>query len=116
MRLELDVLNIKDIQFAGKTTIADGVLRVNRSGLQELLLEDRRLGQVDIELAHPGEKCRILQVSDVVEPRAKTGGSGEDFPFVARHKTAAMDSGTYRQGRCQYISSGGRTTDQAGGQ
>ena len=40
------------------------------------------MSTVDVELAHPGESCRILQVSDVVEPRAKTNGSGEDFPGV----------------------------------
>jgi len=80
MRLELDILNIKDVQFAEKTAISDGVLHINRQELQELLQEDRRLSQVAIDLAHPGEKCRILQVSDVFEPRAKTGGSGEDFP------------------------------------
>jgi len=94
MRLELDILNIKDVQFAGKTAIADGVLHVNRSELQELLLEDRRLSQVDIELAHPGEKCRILQVSDVIEPRAKTGGSGEDFPGALGKQGTVGDGST----------------------
>jgi len=80
MRLELDIVNIKDVQFADKTTISGGVLHINRRELEELLQEDKRLSQVGIELAHPGDKCRILQVSDVVEPRAKTRESGEDFP------------------------------------
>jgi glycine reductase len=79
MRLQLDILNIKDVQFADQTTIIDGVLYINRQELQEFLKEDKRLSRVDIELAHPGEKCRIIQVSDVVEPRAKKNGD-VDFP------------------------------------
>jgi len=80
MRLELNIINIKDIQFAERTAIRNGVLDINRQELQELLLKDKRLGKVDIELARPGESCRILQVCDVIEPRAKISGSGDDFP------------------------------------
>jgi Glycine/sarcosine/betaine reductase component B subunits len=79
MRLGLDILNIKDVQFAEKTSLSGGVLSINRRELQGLLQADRRLSRVDIELAHPGDKCRILQVADVIEPRAKTRGSGNDF-------------------------------------
>ena len=79
MRLGLDILNIKNVQFAGKTSLSGGVLSINRRELQGLLQEDRRLSHVEIELAHPGDKCRILQVADVIEPRAKTRGSGNDF-------------------------------------
>lgn len=79
MRLQLDILNIKDVQFAGRTTISDRVLHINREELQGLLGEDKRLSRVDVELAHPGEKCRIIQTTDVIEPRTKTSG-GVDFP------------------------------------
>jgi glycine reductase len=79
VRLELDILNIKDVRFAEKTSLSDGVLSINRRELQALLQDDKRLSRVDIELAHPGDKCRVLQVADVIEPRAKTRGSGDDF-------------------------------------
>ena len=79
MRLELDILKIRDVQFADKTRLDAGVLYIDRRELQELLQDDKRLSGVDIELAHPGDKCRILQVADVIEPRAKTKGSGDDF-------------------------------------
>jgi sarcosine reductase len=80
MRLELNILKIRDVKFADRTAVFDGVLYINRHQLQELLLEDRRLTQVDVTLAHPGEKCRILKVMDVIEPRAKTSNGDEDFP------------------------------------
>ena len=79
MKLELSVIDIRKVQFAKKTAVNHGILNVNRDELKELLLEDKRLGEVEIELAHPGEKCRILRVSDVIEPRAKIAG-GLDFP------------------------------------
>jgi sarcosine reductase len=93
MRLQLDIVNIKDIQFADRTAITDNVLCINRQELQELLEEDKRLGQVEIDLAHPGEKCRIIQVVDVVEPRAKKNG-GVDFPGALGKQGTVGDGST----------------------
>lgn len=79
MRLQLDIIHIKDIQFAEKTFIDKGILFVNRRELEEILKEDKRLRQIGIEVTHPGEKSRIIQVTDVIEPRTKKDG-GVDFP------------------------------------
>ncbi|OGP64511.1 MAG: hypothetical protein A2170_12185 [Deltaproteobacteria bacterium RBG_13_53_10] len=79
MRLQLDILNIQDVRFGDRTAIVNGVLDINRSELEAFLKEDRRLSGVGIELALPGEKCRVIQVTDVIEPRAKKEG-GVDFP------------------------------------
>jgi len=94
MRLELDIFDIKGIQFADKTAIRGNALTINRRELRALLEEDKRLRQVDIELAHPGEKCRILQVLDVIEPRAKTGESSEDFFGSAGRQVTAGEGKT----------------------
>jgi sarcosine reductase len=94
MRLQLDIVNIKDTQFAEETRINDGVLYINRGALQGILEQDERLSQVEIELAHPGEKCRILQVSDVIEPRAKIGENGKDFPGAVDKQAAAGEGRT----------------------
>jgi glycine reductase complex component B subunit alpha and beta len=82
MRLELNILKIGRIQFGDRTGVSAGVLTVSRSELQRLLLEDPRFREVEIELTHPGEKCRILKVLDVIEPRAKTSPGNEDYPGV----------------------------------
>lgn len=93
MRLELNIVHIKNVKFGARTTIKEGVLQINQSELQELLKEDKRLDRVDIELAHPGEKCRILQTSDVIEPRTKTGGDGKNFPgALDKHGPVGMGS------------------------
>ncbi len=80
MKLQLDRVIIRDVRFGATTAIHDGALHVDRSALQYLLLQDKRFAAVDIELAHPGEKCRITKVLDVIEPRAKTSEGDEDFP------------------------------------
>ena len=80
MRLELNVINIKKAKFAKKTSIKKGILSVNMEELKRLLREDTRLGEINIELANPGEKCRIARVIDAVEPRAKVGSDATDFP------------------------------------
>jgi len=80
MRLQLDVLFIKDVQFAAETAVRKGVLRVDKGALQALLLEDRRFASMEVEITHPGEECRITGVLDVIEPRAKTSDGDEDFP------------------------------------
>ncbi|MFC1861365.1 glycine/sarcosine/betaine reductase component B subunit [Chloroflexota bacterium] len=80
MRLELDIHNIKDVKFSDKTIVSDGILYIDRQELQTMLQQDKRLEKVDIELAHPGENCRVLQISDVIEPRAKIGATDADFP------------------------------------
>jgi len=82
MKLGLDIVHVRDVRFADRTALGGGVLSINRAELQALLQEDKRLSRVDIELAHPGERCRILQVADVIEPRAKSRGSGDNFAGV----------------------------------
>ena len=79
MRLELQNVKIQDTQFGDKTKVDNGILYINRGELSDLLEGDRRIGKVDIELAHPGEKCRILQVGDVIEPRFKLGSDPDNL-------------------------------------
>lgn len=81
MRLELGKIFIRDIQFAEQTSVKDGVLYVCKQELEAHLKEDKRLADVRIELAHPGESVRIAPVKDVIEPRVKVSG-GELFPGV----------------------------------
>lgn len=83
MRLEIGNINIKDVQLADKTEIKNGVLYVNGAELKTLLEQDKRLGRVDIDIANPGDSTRIVRVSDVYQPRARTGERKGEFPFPA---------------------------------
>ena len=52
MRLELNILEVKKVEFGPNTATVDGVLSVNKEELERLLLEDRRLSKVEIDLAN----------------------------------------------------------------
>jgi len=82
MRLELAQYHIHDVCFGNQTITKDGVLTICKEELLGLLEEDPRLGKVNIELVHPGEKVRIINVLDVIEPRVKADGLGGVFPGI----------------------------------
>lgn len=89
MKLELNVIEVNQLQFGEKTAVDRGYLTVNQAELINLLKEDRRLGEVYIELAQPGEKIRIIRVGDIIEPRAKIDGGGQDFPGALGKQASA---------------------------
>jgi glycine reductase complex component B subunit alpha and beta len=78
MRLDLGLIHIKDVCFGAKTSIAADILSIDRRELISLLEEEPRFDHVDIELAHPGDSCRIIRVLDVLEPRYRL--HGPNFP------------------------------------
>ena len=92
MRLELGKIHIKDVQFGPETKVEAGVLYVNEDEIRKLVLEDERIVSCRVELAHPGESCRITPVKDVLEPRVKVSGGGEIFPG-ALNKVGQVGSG-----------------------
>ena len=84
MKLELGKITIKDIQFAEKSEIKDGVLYVSKDDLREVALSEEKIKAADFEVAKPGQSVRITPVKDVVEPRIKIEGRGGVFPgFVS---------------------------------
>ena len=86
MRLEIDSIKINDIQEASATSIKDGVLYINKEELAELLCKDIKIKSVDINIARPGEKDRIICIQDVMQPRCRETGS--NFPgFVDKMET-----------------------------
>lgn len=89
MRLEIQSIDIKDVQPGSKTYAEDRVLYVNLEELEKLLLEDSRLKAVDLELVHAGDRVRIVNLMDVVQPRCKIDKLNADFPgFVGKLQTA----------------------------
>ena len=82
MKLELEKVFIRDIQFADVTRVENGVLYVNKEEVEELVLEDDKLTDCRLEIARPGESIRITPVKDVIEPRVKLEGGGQMFPGI----------------------------------
>lgn len=92
MRLELRKIFIKDIEFGNKTVVSNGVLTINKSEIINKLKEDKRIKEIEIDIARPGEKVRIIPVKDVIEPRVKIEGEGNGFPGLT-HKMAKVGWG-----------------------
>src|SRR3989442_14902757 len=81
MRLELRWSVVDEVVAGSATRLAGKRLEVDPDGLRSLLSADARLANIRLDLVHPGERCRIGRVFDVIAPRAKLD-AGADFPGV----------------------------------
>jgi glycine reductase len=81
MRLELRWSVVDEVVAGSATRLAGKRLEVDLDGLRSFLSADARLTGIRLDVVHPGERCRIGRVFDVIAPRAKLDG-GEDFPGV----------------------------------
>ena len=96
MRLELDSIKIKDIQESSATAIKDGVLYLNKKELEEVLLKDEKIKSVDINIARPGDKTRIICIQDVMQPRCRENGNNfpgfvDKMQIVGNGRTVSLD-------------------------
>ena len=82
MELTLAIHQITDLRFGDSTHLDGCILVVDRESLTNHLLEDPRLQSVDMDIANPGEACRIGVVFDIIEPRVKEPGAGSDYPGI----------------------------------
>lgn len=78
MRLDLGKIHVHDVRFGAQTALDNHDLSINREELISFLGQEPLFERVEIELAHPGESCRILRVLDVLEPRYRL--NGPNFP------------------------------------
>jgi glycine reductase len=60
----------------------DALLTIDRDTLATLAASDPAFTGVDVILVKPHESVRIPQITDVIEPRTKSGGTGGVFPGV----------------------------------
>jgi len=82
VRLELGNIDIREIRFAEKSEIKDGVLYVNQEEIVAKVLEDDLIREAHLDITVPGESVRITPVKDVIQPRVKVEGPGGMFPGV----------------------------------
>ncbi len=80
MRLELARYVVRAVDVGARTALENGCLVVAPDELRDLVLADRHLTAVRVDVARPGDRLRIVHCLDVVEPRAKAAGPGDVFP------------------------------------
>ncbi len=89
MKLEIQSIDIHDVQPGPKTHAKNKVLYVNLKELEEILVKDGRIKSVEIHLVYPGDKIRMVNLMDVVQPRCKIDKVEADFPgFIGRLQLA----------------------------
>lgn len=79
MRLELASYHVNRLEFADQIHYESGVLSIDRDELVAILTDESPIDGVDIALAHPGDKTRIVHILDTIEPRCKVAGHGRMF-------------------------------------
>jgi glycine reductase len=115
MRLEIGTFPVRDAVFGERTRWADGVLEVDREELLALARGDG-IAYADLALARPGESARIINVTDVVEPRVKVDGGGVVYPGVCGRPVDTVGRGrTHRLGGLAVVECAGPTRGAAGG-
>lgn len=76
---ELRRVPIADVVFGDKSSVKDGTLTINVDEVRSVVLQDRFIKSVEVEIARPGENKRIVPIKDILEPRVKADGQ-EIFP------------------------------------
>ncbi|HZP96459.1 MAG TPA: glycine/sarcosine/betaine reductase component B subunit [Candidatus Limnocylindria bacterium] len=79
-RLELRTFDVERVAFGERTALDGRTLTIDRDEIGVLAASDPAFAGVDVQLVRPGEAARIPQITDVVEPRVKSGGPGGVFP------------------------------------
>jgi len=83
VRLQIESIDIQDVRAGSTSAVKDRVLCVNFDELKELICGDSRIRSVDLDVVHPGDRVRVLNLMDVVQPRCKIGQFETDFPGFA---------------------------------
>lgn len=105
MSLELRKIHIKDIVFSDENKLVNGTLYVNYDSLCEIIKEDKRIEEVSLCIARPGESVRIVPVKDVIEPRAKQ--EGKIFSGTFGTQVQELGNGiTYVLSGCAVVTTG----------
>jgi Glycine/sarcosine/betaine reductase component B subunits. len=104
VELELRSIEVKNIEFGTDTWIKDNTLYICKDGIIKLIKEDIRIKDVEVYLARPGEKVRILPVKDVIQPRAKLNGTA--FPGADGPIEEAGTGITYILSGCTVVTTG----------
>ena len=79
-RLELRSFDVEAVDFGDRTALDGRRLVISKSEIAALASADPAFTGVDVQLVRRGEAARIPQITDVVEPRTKSGGTGGVFP------------------------------------
>jgi glycine reductase len=82
MRLEVQDFKVHRVEFGRFSHFRDGLLSIRKEDLISLIAEDNRIHGVDVVIVRPGQKTRIANVNDILEPRIKGDASTGYYPGI----------------------------------
>jgi len=93
MKLQIDYINIKSVEFGSSTALQGSVLTINKEDLISQI-DTSYFESVDIIIARPGEDVRILGLADSTQPRVKADDPDATFPGYLGKMVPAGDGRT----------------------
>jgi len=97
MELDLGTFPVSGIAFGPTPAWREGTLVIDPDRVRALVLDDPRIRAVTLDLVQPGERTRIIQIRDVIEPRLKVAGPGHTYPGICGHPPDTVGSGETRR-------------------
>lgn len=95
MKLTVETVKIKDLQFGTETCFKEGILYVNKEDILDFARKEPCFSTLKIDIARSGDSTRIINVVDVVQPRCKVSGN-IDWPGVLTDEYDIAGKGTTR--------------------
>jgi glycine reductase complex component B subunit alpha and beta len=98
MKLERGYFSIRGLAFGRGTSLADGVLTVDRDELVKTVLAEDKNGHLtalEPEIVVPGEDARIVHVLDTLAVGLKVSGEGDFMPGHLSAPTIVGSGATY---------------------
>jgi glycine reductase complex component B subunit alpha and beta len=93
MRLQVGTFPVHDVVFAETTRWRDGVLEIDADALIAEVRRDPRIIDAELHLLRPGERVRLTNVRDVIEPRVKVEGTGVCYPGICGRPNPTVGEG-----------------------
>jgi glycine reductase len=90
MRLELAAYSVDDVTLGADTRLDARRLTVSANAVRTAIAHPA-IESVDVQLVQPGERVRITQISDVIEPPIKVSGGSDVFPGLRLRDEASTD-------------------------
>ena len=79
-RLEMGIFPVRHLDFASQTAFDHGTLRIAKADLLQTIAEPHVISDIDVQVTHPGESCRIVHILDAVAPIVKVQGRSTAYP------------------------------------
>jgi len=96
MKLTVETITINNLVFGKETKLLDhGVLSICKDDVVAFAKEEDKIESLNVDITYPGERARIINVVDVVQPRCKVSGS-LDWPGVLGDEITMAGSGITR--------------------